>query len=312
MFLCVKAHVDAKVAAVAARQHGVFSLRQVWAVGGDADLARRRVAAGRWLRLDRGVFAIPGHPGTWEQRAMAATLGHPAAVLSGRPAAALWGLDGVGRGRPQVTVPRTTHHRSAIATVRRSDVVQRRVREGIAVNAPALVLVELAARSPVRAVAHFEDAVVKGVTDVGLLRDVHRRWAGRGVPGTAALGRFLESHADGDAVAESELELAGARLLTHPDIPAFEQQAPFPWAPSGPHRVDFLIPSWTMIVEVDGRVWHARLQDQDRDRARDLTAAAHGYLTIRLGYASVARDLVGTREDLIAAGRRRVDGAAVR
>lgn len=294
--------VDHAIDGVARRQHGAFNLAQVLRVGGDRELARRRVAAGRWSRIDHGVFVLPSHEGTWEQWAMAATLGHPAALLSGRPAAALWGVEGIGKGRPQVTVPRSTHRRSRIARVRRSDVVSRRVVDRIPVNAVPLVLLELAGTGIADIDRVFEGAIVQQLTDVDLLRDAHLRWAWRGVPGTATLRRFLEGRVDGDPVPESVLEMAGRDLLTHPGIPPFEQQAAFPWAPSGPQRVDFLIPVWRMIIECDGRLWHTRLQQMEADNRRDLAAASHGYLTIRLGHATITKERDQCRADLIAAG----------
>lgn len=297
--------IDAAIDDIARRQHGAFHVRQVLAAGGDHALVARRVARARWRRLDGPVLVLPSHPRTWEQRVMAATLGHPTAVLSGPPAAALWGIEGVGRGRPEVTVPRGTRHRSAIASVRRSDVVERRTIGAIPVNSLPLVLIQLAAVRPRRAAALVESAVVQRLTDAGLLRDAHVRWAPRGVPGTALLGRVLRDHVDGEAVPESVLEVAGRALLAHPEIPPAVAQAAFPWAPAGPHRVDFLIEVWKLIVECDGRRWHARMAQMEADARRDLAAAAHGYLTIRLGHASLTRDVDRCRAELIAAGCQR-------
>ena len=294
--------VDRAIDGVARRQHGAFNLAQVVRAGGDRELARRRVASERWSRVDAGVFVLPSHERTWEQRAMAATLGHPMALLSGRPGAALWGLEGVGKGRLQVTVPRSTHHRSTIARVRRSDVVARRVVDRIPVNSVPLVLIELAGGGIADPDHMLELAIVQNLTDADLLRDAHLRWAWRGVPGTAALRRFLEGRVDGDPIPESVLELAGRDLLAHPGIPPFEPQAAFPWAPSGRHRVDFLIRAWRMIVECDGRLWHTRLQQMDDDNRRDLAAATHGYLTVRLGHATITRERGQCRADLLAAG----------
>ncbi len=53
---------DRAIEALARRQHGAFSISQVHRVGGDRQKAKRHVASGRWLRLERGVFALPGNP----------------------------------------------------------------------------------------------------------------------------------------------------------------------------------------------------------------------------------------------------------
>jgi very-short-patch-repair endonuclease len=45
-----------------------------------------------------------------------------------------------------------------------------------------------------------------------------------------------------------------------------------------------LIVVWRLIIEGDGRRWHARLESMERDRARDNEAVAHGYRVLRFSY----------------------------
>ncbi len=42
-----------------------------------------------------------------------------------------------------------------------------------------------------------------------------------------------------------------------------------------------------VVFEADGRRWHARLAAMERDRRRDLLAAAHGYLVVRLTWGEL-------------------------
>jgi very-short-patch-repair endonuclease len=42
-----------------------------------------------------------------------------------------------------------------------------------------------------------------------------------------------------------------------------------------------LLPEHRLIVEADGRRWHTRVADFDRDRWRDNEATANGYRTLR-------------------------------
>ncbi len=86
---------DLVVARVATRQHGIVSIRQLYAAGLTKDAVKRRVSAGRLHRVYRGVYAVGhiaiGNEGTW----MAAVLASgPHAVLSHRSAAELWGMLG--------------------------------------------------------------------------------------------------------------------------------------------------------------------------------------------------------------------------
>jgi very-short-patch-repair endonuclease len=49
--------------------------------------------------------------------------------------------------------------------------------------------------------------------------------------------------------------------------------------------VDGLVPAWGLILEADGRTWHARVRDFETDRWRDNQAAAHGLRVQRFTYA---------------------------
>ncbi len=101
-------------------------------------------------------------------------------------------------------------------------------------------------------------------------------------PGIGLLRSLVDDRsADGWTPPESELErqLHHAVSLVH-DCPEVEWQAPAPWAP-GDERVDGLIRPWMVILEADGRRWHARVADFDRDSWRDNRAAALGYRVLR-------------------------------
>src|SRR5690606_7261596 len=84
---------DRLVARIAARQHGVISVRQLHAAGLDSAAIARRVTRGLLHRIHRGVYAV-GHRGlTARGRWKAATLAcGEGAVLSHRSAAELWGM----------------------------------------------------------------------------------------------------------------------------------------------------------------------------------------------------------------------------
>jgi predicted transcriptional regulator of viral defense system len=53
--------VDARIAALAQRQHGVVSLRQLHALGAERGAIAHRLATGRLHRIHRGTYAV-GHP----------------------------------------------------------------------------------------------------------------------------------------------------------------------------------------------------------------------------------------------------------
>ena len=59
---------DALVAALAARQLGVFARFQLLALGAEPTLIKRRLRSSHWVRLAPGVYGLPGHRDTWDQR----------------------------------------------------------------------------------------------------------------------------------------------------------------------------------------------------------------------------------------------------
>jgi predicted transcriptional regulator of viral defense system len=89
----IAVRLDAAIAALAERQHGVVSLPQLTEFGLLASAVRERVKGGRLHRIHRGVYAV-GYPsltarGQWIAAVLACGGG---AILSHRSAGALWGL----------------------------------------------------------------------------------------------------------------------------------------------------------------------------------------------------------------------------
>src|SRR5919106_443341 len=141
-------NVDAHVAAIAARQHGVITLTQLIEAGLTPSGVRRRLQSGRLHRIHRGVYAV-GHPGlSNEGRWMAAVLAcGDGAVLSHRSAAELWELLPPRQGAVHVTVPvpggrkkRDGIHLHRSPSLPNTATTRR---DGIAVTAPARILGDL-------------------------------------------------------------------------------------------------------------------------------------------------------------------------
>jgi hypothetical protein len=79
--------------ALASRQHGVVSLRQLLQLGFSRDAIRARVRTGRLLPLHRGVYAVGHLALTGRSKDLAAVLAcGPEALLSHRSAGKLWGI----------------------------------------------------------------------------------------------------------------------------------------------------------------------------------------------------------------------------
>jgi very-short-patch-repair endonuclease len=284
--------VDRAIAKVARRQHGVFSIDQVRALGATKTMVRTRVEIGEWVRLARGVYALASHPATWRRQYKAAELSKPGSAICGRPAAMVHGLEGAKVLRPELVVAPGTSVRSSIASVHEGRDVPVAMVDGIRVTTLAQTLLDLLAHWPVDAVERaFDGALLAGVLDLAACEERADTLAGTRRRDLVTFAALIEARRAGTyAPPESELEHALLALLAGlPSDVTVERQCPFPWWPTGPSRVDFLIRSWRLILEADGRRWHARVADFDRDRWRDNTAQAHGYRVLRFTHAHVTQ-----------------------
>jgi very-short-patch-repair endonuclease len=285
------ADVDAEVARLARRQHGVFSRTQALGAGLSRTMIEVRRSRGAWIDLAPCVYALPSSPFTWMRQCMAATLGEQRAVVSGRAAAALHGIPGFRPGRLEITVPRGSNHRSSLADIRQSDLVESTRVERIPVVTQAQTLIEIARYLPEDRLALVLDAchaadrrVLAAVRDrfVDLART---RW-----PGIGRVRAVLAERDDGFVPAESELErrlwLVLGRMRDRPEM---IRQGHLPWRERLSERVDVLIPEWRAIIEADGRRWHTRVRDFEVDRERDNQAVVHGYRPLRFTWTQIVQ-----------------------
>lgn len=70
-----------------------------------------------------------------------------------------------------------------------------------------------------------------------------------------------------------------------------------------PHRVDAVIPDWNLILEADGRAFHTKRADFERDRQRDNLAAAHGYRVMRFTHRALTQDPAAVLQLVLNAGQ---------
>jgi very-short-patch-repair endonuclease len=279
--------VDRAIEAIARRQHGTFSRRQAEVSGATARMIQGRRSSGAWLTLDSGVYALNGLPGTWLRQAKAAELRVPGSAVSHRAAAHILGIDGhpagpidvVTESRPPRSRLATVHHLDGISIVRRSHIV--------VTSVPLTVLQLAGIEGKDRLARTVDDVLLKGMSTLDELQTQLRNRA-VGWRGIGALRDILDECGDGYEPPESELERRLARVLDDPRLPAWVRQARLPWLQAGHGRVDALIPEWRRIVEADGRRWHTRRADFDRDRARDHLAQRNGYEVTRFTHRQLA------------------------
>ena len=282
--------MDRNVERLARRQHGVFSVAQARKAGATKSMIETRRGNGRWLQLAPSVYALPGNPPTWHRQVMAAHLALPGSAVSGLACACLQELDGCRAVRPELTVPRSSTNRSALATVHQTDRFLSTRLGPFVVSTVAQTLCDSAGRLGRRLDAVLEEAITSGRTSVG---EVLARCEAlvpqppEGVPRLVALALELEEIS---SVATSVLELALYRILEDPRIPRWEAQATPKWWPNAGERVDAYVPSWRLIVEADGRSWHTRRGDFEKDRRRDHIALANGHRIVRFTHQQLVNE----------------------
>jgi hypothetical protein len=243
-----------------------------WAVD-EGLLTPDQLRSSAWRRVFRGVYVHRDVPITHRIRAHAACVLLPEAVVTGRSAAVLWGVDLAGTDdEVEVTVPPRSHpRRLAGLRVRRAVVprAHRWRRRGLPVTTSAATAVRLAGLlegdAAVIAVDQMVAAGVVDLADVRALADADRG------PG-AARARRACALADGLAASPQETRLR--LLLQRSGLPAPVAQYPVVHGDRVVARVDFGWPEHKVALEYDG-LWHGEAGQfvKDRRRLNRLTAA---------------------------------------
>jgi Transcriptional regulator, AbiEi antitoxin/Protein of unknown function (DUF559) len=281
---------DSRITTLAVRQDQLFTRRQAKALGGTDRMIERRLASGAWARLHPGVYALPGAPLDGRAKLRAATLHLPDSVVSHEAAAEINNIAFVPRNRRSVTVPTGGNHRSPFATVHESLWLPGRHvthHRGMAVTDHIRTLLDLSAvlRPGRLAQVVGHDLAIHGVVPDALMA-AYETWTRRGRRRSAVFGVILDAHL-GNPPPASELEYQFALLIRAAGLRMPQGQAVLDWLPPRPGTVDFAYPDRKLLIEVDGRAWHSRDADFDRDRRRDVEAALRGWTVLRFTWRQV-------------------------
>lgn len=257
------------VVAVAARQHGRVSSRQLAELGVSRDATRTLVSAG-WLVPElRGAYRLGGAPQGLIGRCAAAVLAvDPAAGLTARTGLELRELlepdpsrpvhlacDRHHRSRPGVIV-----HRKALATSERERI------DGLRVASVTRCLVELATGAdPATVEQAVHEAEFRRLLNAG---ELHR--AARGRPQAALLRRLAADRLPIEGELRTELERRFAAFLLRHGFPVARTN--YELILQNPRQRVVLDAVWFeagLALELDGRQAHATARAFDADRERD-------------------------------------------
>ncbi|MFW5933510.1 MAG: type IV toxin-antitoxin system AbiEi family antitoxin domain-containing protein [Actinomycetota bacterium] len=289
-------NLDARAVQVARDQYGLATRAQLAAAGVDHRAIRRRVAEGCWQPRERDVIDLGLHGPSPRRELMAVVLAAgPGAVVSHRSAAAVHGfLDATSPPRPDVTVPRGAHAHVGkvnLHTARGLLDDERTVLDALPVTTPARTLLDVA---PWVAEPTLERWVWEQARrDPQLVHDLAQQLLRRpGARGSRPVRRILAGLHPRVDRAGSPLEVLGLIGLRDAGAPQPKLQHEVRDAAGRfVARVDAAWPSAWVIVEFDGRAYHAPTSARTHDEARVSTLRALGWHVIVLR----AEDLTPSR-----------------
>ena len=254
-----------ELATLAARQHGIVSIRQLRRLGFSESSVEKGVAAGRLHRLHRGVYAV-GHTNlSLKGWCLASVLGSgPQSLLSHYSAGWLLGLISTRPIPIHVTTPLPRKRRGSIRIHHSRTLIEedRCLEEGIPVTSVARTALDLAAvlrfRSLRRLLRRSEEL---NVFDLGDFRSILSR--NQGHRGAAPLSRALAIY-EPPRFTRSEFEREFAALAEQIGLPAFATN----FNAAG-YELDVYWPELRFAVELDVYATHGGHESFEEDRRRD-------------------------------------------
>jgi very-short-patch-repair endonuclease len=275
---------ERRLGALATRQHGVITRRQLLDAGLGLRTIERRVERGQLHRLHQGVYLSGGPEPSQRGRWLAAVLScGKGALLSHRSGAGLWRLlrssrgpvdvsAPAGRGRPGIVV-----HEGGIARDDRAEVA------GIPVTSVARTLFDLAEVLDERRLGRaWEEADRLKLLVIPEVEAVCARGYGRRA--LRPIRRLIEE-ARASETTNSPLEDLVIELCREYDLPM-----PATNVQVLGREVDAFWPSQKLMVEADSYEYHGHRAAFERDRERDAVMQVEGYRVIRLTHRRMERE----------------------
>jgi hypothetical protein len=295
------------------RQLGVFTAEDAHRAGYDWPEIRRLCMSGRWVRLQRGVYATREEFEAAEARggrhrldcvAMLLRLGRPSAALSHATAARLWGmpmrraLQGVVRLTDPTQWRRGEDFLMTCAPLSDIDI---RVVGPLRLTTPPRTLIDCAREWPLEdAVIAMDAALLAGRTSAaGLVAaaDSIRGWRGA--------SRAVRAVSLADGRAESPLETRGRLRMVGSGLPTPELQVEIHAAGRRVAVVDAWFDAAALAVEFDGRIkytdpWRERTPERVlwEEKRREDELRSLDIRVVRLADADLGRPWAGIADRL--------------
>jgi very-short-patch-repair endonuclease len=279
------------------RQEGLISLAQLRSLGFTVKEIEARVRRGDFESVHRGVYLVarPRVYGRGHLFAALLAVGDDA-FLSHRTAAAAHGLRPIAPSHLEVSVSRKARPRTGLIIHRTGpphpgEIVRR---FGLRYSSFPRLLIELAAsETPVEIDRLITQAIRKGAFNPQALAaaiDRHSRRPGVAIA-KAAAGRYLDR-----TDRSSELEYSfDTHAQTDPRIPPYRTNVHL-----GPYEFDCVFDAQRLVVELDGRPYHAVLRDIEKDNAKNTWLQLHRFRILRITDFTWKHDRTSAIADLLA------------
>lgn len=288
---------DAAVVELAARQSGAIARWQVIdELDGSDTLIHRRLRSNRWQVALPGVYLLAGLPDHPLRRYWIAVLAAgPRAVLSHSSAAHLLRFPAFERtSRIELIVPHGRHHRIPGVMAHQIDDLDDRhtmTVDGLPVTNPARTFVDLPlTTSPGRIKEALEGMIVSRRITADRIGRVLGEVMRPGKPRLGVLVELLDLYGPGIGVPESVLEAELVELTREAGILDFHVQCALPGEGRERCRSDIRIPDSMLLLEADGRRWHARWEAMAEDRRRDQDSSRAGHVTLRFTWEQIREE----------------------
>lgn len=282
---CMEKELSIRLAAEAARHHGIITRAQAGDLGASRSLIDRRVRSGAWQRISPGVFAVSGTPATWERAVTAAVYGTgPLALASHATACHLHGLTRRPR-RIEVTVPGVARPNREYVIHRSTDLEESDYVTvvGIPTTCVARTMVDVGVPwGEVWASRALDEAVRRNLTTLRQVAAMLHRVARKGRRGAGVMRSVLEDRLGWTNLTESQLEAEFLRILVAAGIPLPDSQVRVTKR-GGTFiaRVDFIYRDASLVIELDGERYHTDRDTFRGDRRRQNDLVQEGLRVLR-------------------------------
>ncbi len=282
----------ARMATLAAGQHGLITRRQFLATGGTPDRITSWLRTGRLEIVGQGVYRMAGAPSTWRS----ALMGHCLASRGFASHLAAGHLLGASDLRnppvPSITIPKGRHYRHDGVRVHTSvdvDLAGVHLVDNIPVCSPQRFLLDMGKVWTRHQVEHAVDDFLRmGLVDWDIVRSCYLAHAKQGRNGCGVLRALLEERYGENDQADSKGERLMLRVLAEAGFPPWELH----------HRIfdghgrfvmetDVAWPEAKVCVMFDGKQYHLNAAAFERDKAKRRWATALGWAVAEATWRTV-------------------------